>query len=139
MYVQLNVVLTGLYYIQLRLNRRVKVCTILSALYSKGCLSFSFYKRNALPVQRAGLWKKIHRAATAAIPRRCEARHEGCRHQHRDLGEPSSQPVQVERSPNQTPQIGRGEADTSRHREMAPQKTKRQPRQTRDRAQMQPL
>ncbi len=25
--------------------------------------------------------KKIHRASTAVIPRRCEARHEGCRHQ----------------------------------------------------------
>ena len=91
------------------------------------------------PVRRAGLWKKTHRAATAAIPRRREARHEGCRQQHRVLGEPSSQPVQVERSPDQTPQIRGGEADTSRHREARPQKTKRQPRQTRDRTQMQPL
>ena len=57
------------------------------------------------PVRRAGLWKKIHRASTAAIPRRREARHEDCRHQHRVLGEPSSQPVQVEGSFDQTPQI----------------------------------
>ena len=91
------------------------------------------------PVRRAGLWKTTHRAAPAAIPRRPEARHEGCRHQHRVLGEPGSQPVQVERSPDQTPQIRGGEADTNRHREAGPQKTKRQPRQTRNRAQMQPL
>ena len=50
------------------------------------------------PVRRAGLWKKTHRAATAVILQRYEAQHEGCRHQHRVLGEPGSQPAQVERS-----------------------------------------
>ena len=45
------------------------------------------------PVRRGSLWKKTHQAATAAIPWCCEAQHEGCRHQHRVLGEPGSQPA----------------------------------------------
>ena len=90
------------------------------------------------PVRRAGLWKTTHRAVAAATPRRRVARHEGCRHQHRVLGETSGKPFQVERSPDQTPQIRSGEAETRSHREVGPQKTKRQSRQTRDRAQVQP-
>ena len=40
-------------------------------------------------------WKETHEVATAAIPRRREARHEGCRHQHRVLGEPKWREAQT--------------------------------------------
>ena len=75
------------------------------------------------PVWRAGLCKKTHRATTAAVPWCSEARHEGCGHQHGVLGEPSSQPVQVERNPDQSTQSSR-EADTSLHRQVGRQKAR---------------
>ena len=91
------------------------------------------------PVWRAGLWKKNHQATTTTVPWCHEAWHEGCGHQHRVLRGPGSQLVQVERSPDQSTQSRRGEADTSCHREVGLQKAKWQVRQTRDRAQVRSL